>query len=213
MLSSIVGLWFTSNHGNSSPYLKSICEDLSLSLLMLRWTPTHLLELSLWLLIELFSLTATIGRIYFARLASTMLRHPRRFLCASGVLLLSSTSGSILQGVHHGMRDEPGFYPDLHQLFLSHFLWLASATLWDCLICGALLYNFSSFEKRFKFGSMNGKTSFGIALVFEYALFSAFLLFFFLLENDTWSWKMLTTDFIWSLCLFQLPPLTSTDHS
>ncbi|KAG0149888.1 hypothetical protein CROQUDRAFT_73779 [Cronartium quercuum f. sp. fusiforme G11] len=128
------------------------------------------IHIPIWQLISLSIinfLIASTGRIYFARLASTMLRCPRLFLCTSLFLFLTSLVGAILECTFGGIGYRKILEQDtIWKFYLVHGF-LGSGALWDCLICGALLYNFLDSERRCRFGSLEGKASFGIALVFE----------------------------------------------
>ncbi|KAH9812076.1 hypothetical protein DFH28DRAFT_979971 [Melampsora americana] len=124
-------------------------------------------------------LTASFSRVYFARLASTMLKSPRPFICLSILLAILSMIGVILKCVFTLTNHTTVFDPNHHiswRSYSSQIIWIGSATVWDALICGALLYNFLNSAKRSRFGSLEGKASFGIALVFESFLLATFIM-------------------------------------
>lgn len=140
------------------------------------------IDIPQWQLISLTVinyLTATFSRVYFARLASTMLKSPRPFICLSILLAISSSIGVILTCVL-ALTNHTTVFDPLIQIswksYLSQILWVGTATVWDALICGALLYNFLNSAKRCRFGSLEGKASFGITLVFESFLLATFIM-------------------------------------
>ncbi|KAI9618655.1 hypothetical protein KEM48_006634 [Puccinia striiformis f. sp. tritici PST-130] len=142
-------------------------------------------------------LITTGTRIYFARLASTMLRAPQMFLICSLFLLLISLAGLILQtvlvGVHLIDYDQIRYtltrnasevqalgelINDLSEYFtiigrhrirldLLQLAWLGPEFAWDLLISAVLMFNVLDSRKRCRFGSLDGKISLGITIMFE----------------------------------------------
>lgn len=94
-------------------------------------------------------------------------------------LAISSLIGVILNCVYTLTNQITVFDPN-HQIswksYLSQILWIGSAAVWNGLICAALLYNFLNSAKRCRFGSLEGKASFGIALVFESFLLATLIM-------------------------------------
>ncbi|MBW0551654.1 hypothetical protein O181_091369, partial [Austropuccinia psidii MF-1] len=133
-------------------------------------------------------LVSTICRIYFARLASTMLRSPQTFLCLSLIFLVLTVVGLTAEvfsiALHASALPFHQVIPHPNQspvwLILSRptffiiieIIWLISAFAWELMIMRVLLSNFLDPQKRFRFGLIDGKCSFGVTLVFESALLS-----------------------------------------
>ncbi|KNE99178.1 hypothetical protein, variant 2 [Puccinia striiformis f. sp. tritici PST-78] len=142
-------------------------------------------------------LISTGTRIYFARLASTMLRAPQMFLICSSFLLLISLAGLIFQtvlvGAHLIDYDQIRYIftrnaseaqalreliNDLSEYFtiigrhrirldLLQLAWLGPELVWDLLISAVLMFNVLDSRKRCRFGSLDGKISLGITIMFE----------------------------------------------
>ncbi|WAR52488.1 hypothetical protein PtB15_1B930 [Puccinia triticina] len=102
-------------------------------------------------------LISTGTRVYFARLASTMLRAPKLFLVCSLILLLISLGGLIFQliGLHRIRLD------------ILQLAWLGPPLAWDLLITTVLMFNALDSRKRCRFGSADGRISLGITIMFE----------------------------------------------
>lgn len=136
-------------------------------------------------------------RIYFARLASTMLRAPKMFLIISLFLLIMSLVGlvfqSILVGAHlidydqirnifsgdageeQTIRD---FVNDLNIYFrligikrmrldFLQLAWLGPPFLWAFFISSVLMFNVLDSRKRCRFGSLEGRISLAVLIMFE----------------------------------------------
>ncbi|OAV94085.1 hypothetical protein PTTG_27089 [Puccinia triticina 1-1 BBBD Race 1] len=142
-------------------------------------------------------LISTGTRVYFARLASTMLRAPKLFLVCSLILLLISLGGlifqSVLVGAHlidydqirviftrSGSVDQTltDFVNDLGDYFrliglhrirldILQLAWLGPPLAWDLLITTVLMFNALDSRKRCRFGSADGRISLGITIMFE----------------------------------------------
>ncbi|KNZ61674.1 hypothetical protein VP01_1371g3 [Puccinia sorghi] len=142
-------------------------------------------------------LICTGTRLYFARLASTMLRAPKMFLIISLFLLLTSLAGlvfqSVLVGEHLIDYDQIKLIftsNDARQPTLREFLneltdyfavigfnrikldmlqlaWLAPPLVWDLFISAVLMSNVLDSRTRCRFGSIESRISLGILIVFE----------------------------------------------
>ncbi|KAA1121110.1 hypothetical protein PGTUg99_014357 [Puccinia graminis f. sp. tritici] len=142
-------------------------------------------------------LISTGTRVYFARLASTMLRAPKLFLISSLLLLLISLCGLIFQSVlvgshlldydqikviftRSGSEDQTleEFVHDLSDYFrliglhrirldLLQLAWLGPPFVWDLLISSVLMFNVLDSRKRCRFGAADGRISLGIMVMFE----------------------------------------------
>lgn len=146
----------------------------------------------LLILVILNFLISTGTRIYFARLASTMLRSPKSFLIFSLILFFMSLAGTIFQlilaGKHLSNYDEIANISSLDDdgprgitysiffhligidkvsLDLLQIVWLGPSFLWELLISIVLLVNGLHTKKRCRFGAVDGKCSLAILLLFE----------------------------------------------
>lgn len=95
-----------------------------------------------------------------------MLRCPRTFLCTSLFLLSATIIGHVIKGIYTGIKDQIRL-DETWKRILMYLIIGSTEAIWDCLICGVLLYNLLNSNKRCRFGSIHGRASFGIALLFE----------------------------------------------